>query len=221
MPRRRVHDDRASASSTIGGYMPTPEGAPTQAHWLSHLQVADAKATRGEGHVARRQGRARSPIKIGDFGTMAIVADPLGGAFALWQPAKAEGTGDFKGQPSTWCWNELVHAGRRRSRSRSTRAIGGFDRRRRWTWPSMGTYHVLKRDGKPRAGVMKPPMPEQPQAWMPYVQVASADQTRREGEEARRDDHRAADRHPERRSVRDPRRPAGRARSACCSRART
>jgi predicted enzyme related to lactoylglutathione lyase len=45
-----------------------------------------------------------------------------------------------------------------------------------------GTYHVLERDGRGRAGVMKPPAPDgaalpMPQAWMPYVQVTSCDET--------------------------------------------
>ena len=35
----------ALGDQTIGGYMPTPDGAPPHAHWLSHLQVASAEAT--------------------------------------------------------------------------------------------------------------------------------------------------------------------------------
>ena len=84
----------------------------------------------------------------------------------------------------------------------------------------MGTYHVLKSDGKAARGVMKPMMPDAPHAWMPYVQVANADQTVEKAKKLGANDHRAADRHPERRPVRDLRRPAGRARSACCSRTR-
>ena len=29
---------------TIGGYQVTPDGAPPEAHWLTHLEVADARA---------------------------------------------------------------------------------------------------------------------------------------------------------------------------------
>src|SRR5262249_639370 len=80
---------------TIGGYLPTPKGAPPNAHWISHLQVASAADT-----VAKVESlggsTAAKPFKVGDFGTMAVVKDPLGGVFALWQPAKAEGTGDYK-----------------------------------------------------------------------------------------------------------------------------
>ena len=35
----------ALGDQTIGGYLPTPSGAPEQAHWLSHMQVESAQAT--------------------------------------------------------------------------------------------------------------------------------------------------------------------------------
>ncbi|MBA3502374.1 MAG: VOC family protein, partial [Deltaproteobacteria bacterium] len=38
-------------------------------------------------------------------------------------------------------------------------------------------YHVLEAGGQPRAGVMAKGMPQQPHAWLPYIQVASADKT--------------------------------------------
>src|SRR5262245_32672521 len=92
---------------TIGGYLPTPDGAPAHAHWLSHLQVASAADAANK--VKSLGGRiAKEPFKVGDFGTMAVVVDPLGGVFALWQPAKAEDSaGEFKGTNGAWCWNEL------------------------------------------------------------------------------------------------------------------
>src|SRR5262249_30956176 len=85
---------------------------------------------------------------------------------------KAEGTGDFKGTNGSWCWNELYTDDPEKSLA-FYKAIGGF------TVESMqmpnGAYHVLSSDGKPRAGIMKSPMPGIPQHWMPYVQVASTD----------------------------------------------
>src|SRR5438093_4160614 len=93
----------------IGGYMGQPPGAPAQAHWLAHLSVQDAAATIVK--IKQHGGKVRKePQKMGDMGTMAIVADPFDATFALWQPAKPEaggGSGDFKGKVGTWCWNEL------------------------------------------------------------------------------------------------------------------
>jgi predicted enzyme related to lactoylglutathione lyase len=159
---------------TIGGYLPTPKGAPEHAHWITHLQVASAADTAAK--VESLGGKiAAQPFKVGDFGTMAVVKDPLGGVFALWQPAKAEGTGDFKGQAGHWCWNELVTQDPAKSLS-FYKAIAGFTDKSMDMGPA-GTYHVLGFDGKDRAGMMKAPSASIPQSWLPYVHVANADTT--------------------------------------------
>ncbi len=156
----------------IGGVLKTPPGAPATGHWVAHLSVTDIQAAADKitslgGHVLR------APEKQGEFGTMAIVKDPLGGVFGLWQPAKPESTGDFKGEPNHWAWNELYTQDPDKSVEFYSK-IGGYTDEKMQM--KEGAYHILKRDGKGRAGVMKPPMP-MPQAWMPYVQVASVDQT--------------------------------------------
>jgi uncharacterized protein len=161
----------ASGGRTIGGYLPTPKGAPPEAHWLTHLAVADAKATSEK--VATLGGKIlKTATKVGDFGTMAIVADPQGGPLALWQPAKA----DELPAPTvnTFCWNELASSDPAASVAFYT-AIGGFTSKP-MEMPT-GTYHVLESGGQPRAGIMPKMMPQQPHAWLPYVQVASADKT--------------------------------------------
>jgi predicted enzyme related to lactoylglutathione lyase len=160
-------------TQAIGGYVPTPEGAPPIGHWLSHLQVADARVTCAQ--ITSLGGKVhKAPEQMGDVGTMAIVADPGGGVFALWQPAKVEGTGDYKDAPGAWCWNEL--AAHDPVKSTAFYCQLGFVEQK-MDMPGMGTYHVLNSDGLPRAGVMKTPMPDAPQAWMPYVQVGNVDQT--------------------------------------------
>jgi hypothetical protein len=157
---------------TIGGYLPTPDGAPSEAHWLSHLQVADAKASAKL--IESLGGKTlKGAFPVGDFGTMAVVADPHGGSFALWQPAKAEE------QPAptdgTFCWNELASKDPAKSVEFYSK-IGGFANKS-MEMGEMGTYHVLEAAGQPRAGIMKQMMPQQPHAWLPYVQVANADVT--------------------------------------------
>jgi uncharacterized protein len=162
----------ALGDDTIGGYLATPPGAPPHAHWLAHLQVesvADsaARVTASGGKVLK------APFKVGEFGTMAVAADPLGGPFALWQPARAAGTGDYKDVAHAWCWNELYTDDVARSLA-FYQAIGGFTDAPMDMGPA-GTYHVLNAEGKSRAGIMKSPMPGIPQSWMPYVQVADTD----------------------------------------------
>jgi predicted enzyme related to lactoylglutathione lyase len=156
----------------IGGVLKAPPEAPQQGHWLAHLSTENAQGLADK--ITSLGGKLlKAPTKQGDFGTMAIVADPLGGAFALWQPAKPESTGDYKGKPGFWVWNELYSTEPEKSVEFYSK-IGGFTEEKMEM--KDGTYRVLNRDGKGRAGVMKPPMP-MPQAWMPYVQVENADAT--------------------------------------------
>jgi len=163
-----VHGD------TIGGYRPTPEGAPAGAHWLPHLQVANAAETAAK---AKSLGGsiAMAAAKLGDVGTMAVVKDPHGAVFALWQSTKPEGTGDFRNKPSTWSWNELVAKDVDAS-VRFYTELAGFTDKPMDMGP-MGTYHVLAADGKDRAGIMAAPSKDIPQSWLPYVQVENAKTT--------------------------------------------
>lgn len=158
---------------TIGGYTTTPKGAPPDAHWLTSLQVRDANASAEQ--IKSLGGKVlKAPEKMGEFGSFAVVSDPLGGVFALWQPVKAEGSGDYKGTANTWCWNELYTADVAKSVAFYSK-IAGFTEEK-MDMGKHGTYHVLNADGKGRAGVTTPPQP-MPQAWLPYVQVDNVDQT--------------------------------------------
>jgi predicted enzyme related to lactoylglutathione lyase len=163
----------AADGQTIGGYMATPPGAPANSHWLAHLQVANAAETAGK--VKAAGGKvAMEPTKLGDFGTFAVALDPSGASFALWQPGKPEGDGNFKGKPNTWCWNELMTDSVDKCVA-FYKAVGGFAAKS-MPMPT-GDYSVLSFDGADRAGVIKTPMAGVPNHWLPYVQVASADQT--------------------------------------------
>ena len=159
---------------TIGGYVPHMEGAPPQGHWLSHLGTDNAAVLCEK--IKKLGGKVRKePVKMGDYGTWAVVADPTDATFVLWQPAKAEGSGDYKELNGAFCWNELM-TDKPDKAVEFYKAIGGFTEEKMDTG-GHGPYHVLKADGKPRAGIMGKMSPQAPNAWLPYVQVASVDQT--------------------------------------------
>jgi predicted enzyme related to lactoylglutathione lyase len=160
-----------AAGGPIGGYTQPP---PVNTHWLSYLLVADARATAAQ--VASIGGTIAKPaFAIGEVATMALVVDPLGAAFALWQPNRVDDTGDYKGTPGTWIWNELYSDSPDRSAT-FYKAIGGFEVETMMmggAGPGPNRYEILKSDGKRRAGIMK--LPGMPPHWMPYVQVANRD----------------------------------------------
>src|SRR5689334_16607983 len=77
-------------------------------HWLSYVSVA------GAAHAAQR-ARALGgtvvvePFDVLDVGRMAVVEDPAGAVFALWEPRRHAGAA-VVGEPDTMCWTELVTA---------------------------------------------------------------------------------------------------------------
>lgn len=162
----------AQGDATIGGYIAPPPGAPKHAMWLSHLRVTSAKESAAK---AKLLGGAilMDAAKIGDVGSMAVIADPHGAPLALWQPADPKepspATSDYR-----FTWNELA-AKDPTAALAFYQALGGFGASA-MEMPT-GTYHLLTSGEEQIAGIMAAPMPEAPHAWTPYVQVPHADAT--------------------------------------------
>jgi predicted enzyme related to lactoylglutathione lyase len=70
----------------IGGIPPRMHAPPgTPSHWLSYIHVADCKATASK--AAQLGASTMLPAELmPDVGTIAVLADPQGAAFALYQP---------------------------------------------------------------------------------------------------------------------------------------
>ena len=171
MPQGEYTMIAAPDGRTIGGYFAAPD-PKTPAGWLPYLQVQSAADIAAQ--VKKLGGSVmKQPFKVGDFATMAIVADPLGASLALWQPSNREEPP--KPTVGHFVWNELPSKNPEASVKFYTQ-IGGFTESK-MDMGGMGTYHLLESDGQSRAGIMAQQMPEAPHAWLPYVQVASADQT--------------------------------------------
>jgi hypothetical protein len=76
-------------------------------HWLGYVTVEDAAATAAK---AKQLGGTvlKDAFDIFDIGTMAVLQDPTGAAFALWQPKTHTGYDYNDARPGTVCWNELA-----------------------------------------------------------------------------------------------------------------
>lgn len=171
MPEGEYTMIAAPDGRTIGGYSAPPDPA-AKAGWLPFLQVESAADIAAR--IKKLGGSVmKEPFKVGDFATMALVVDPHGAGFALWQPVKPEDPG----APAAghFVWNELASKDADASVAFYSQ-VGGFTTSR-MEMPGMGAYHILESGGQGRAGIMAQHMPQQPHAWLPYVQVASADQT--------------------------------------------
>jgi predicted enzyme related to lactoylglutathione lyase len=143
-------------------------------HWLPYICVASAdesaaKATELGGTVAM------GPIDVFDAGRMAVVADPTGAVFAIWQPASSIGA-KLRDEPYTLCWNELWT-------SDTTKAVEFYTKLFGWATKlgDMGpmVYTELMNDGKPIGGMLPitPEMGEVPPHWLGYIRVEDCDVT--------------------------------------------
>jgi predicted enzyme related to lactoylglutathione lyase len=76
----------SSHENMIGGIPPQMHAPPgTPAHWMAYFYVTDCKATAAK--AAQLGASTMMPAELmGDVGTIAVLADPQGAVFALYQP---------------------------------------------------------------------------------------------------------------------------------------
>jgi predicted enzyme related to lactoylglutathione lyase len=75
-------------------------------HWLSYVSVSDADESAAK---AKELGATlmKGPFDVMDVGRMAVVQDPTGAVFAVWQAGTNKGAGVVN-LPNSFCWNELA-----------------------------------------------------------------------------------------------------------------
>jgi uncharacterized protein len=75
-------------------------------HWATYISVASADETAAK---AKALGGTvvKEPFDVMDAGRMAVIIDPTGAAFCIWQPNTHTGFG-VKGQPNSVSWFELL-----------------------------------------------------------------------------------------------------------------
>jgi len=141
-------------------------------YWLSYVSVASAdeaaKKAKAAGGTIMKE-----PFDVMDVGRMAVVQDPTGAAFALWQPRKHHGAAVVN-VPNSFCWNELstpdpAKAGEFYS------TLFGWDRKVQ-ELGSM-TYTSFINGTRPAGGMFKP-TPEMgniPPNWLVYFAVDDCD----------------------------------------------
>src|SRR5256714_5631810 len=75
-------------------------------HWASYVSVTSADEIAAK---AKALGATvvQEPFDVMDVGRMAVIADPTGAHFCIWQPKVHKGVG-VKGETNSLCWNELL-----------------------------------------------------------------------------------------------------------------
>ncbi len=147
-------------------------GAPP--HWNMYVTVssADDSAKRAE---ALGGTIVAPPFDVMDVGRMAVLRDPSGAFFQIWEPRKHVGA-MVVNEPGALCWTELASRDAKAAKAFYTALFGWkakdspADAPMEYTEFSVGEH--------PSIGMMPMPphVPAQvPSYWLPYFQVADCD----------------------------------------------
>jgi predicted enzyme related to lactoylglutathione lyase len=165
-------DDGSVYSMMLVGGDPVAAISPQQAQqreagvppmWNSYVSVADADA------AAARAGELGAtvqapPFDVLEVGRMAVIADPQGAFFEIWQPKAHIGAGRVNGH-GLLSWNEL-HTTDLEGASSFYRDLFG------WTTSDMDmggqTYRVVSVEDHGNGGISTTLMPGAPPHWLVY-----------------------------------------------------
>jgi predicted enzyme related to lactoylglutathione lyase len=143
-------------------------------HWNSYVTVKNVDEA-----VKKAQGLGAKvcapPFDVMDAGRMAVLQDPTGAVFQIWQPNKHIGA-KILSEPGALCWTELTTSDTKAAEKFYTQLFGWTPKHSPAGAPM--EYTEFSVGGTPSIGMMpKPPqMPAQiPSYWMPYFQVTNVD----------------------------------------------
>ena len=144
------------------------QGIPS--HWGSYVSVADIDATAARAKELGAELLA-PPFDVMDVGRMAVVKDPVGAVFSLWQPKVHIGA-HVMGEPNSLCWTELSTRDIPAAKAFYTGLFG-------WTTKDSPEYIEVLNQGRPIAGMMAPPQEGIPPHWLVYFAVSDCDASAR------------------------------------------
>jgi uncharacterized protein len=155
---------------------PQQKSQGTPPNWLSYINVESVEPAMEK--VKSNGGNVLSgPIDVWDLGRLAVLQDPLGAVFAVWQARKHIGA-RYVNQPRTFCWNELmttddVKAGEFYSK------VFGWGREIMPESPAPSPYTVFQNENRPAGGMMKitKEMGNMPPHWIVYFGVEDCDRS--------------------------------------------
>lgn len=152
--------------------MPDMKAMGIPPHWLSYVSVTNVDESAAK---AKAEGATflKEPFDVMTVGRMAVVQDPTGAVFALWQAKDHKGAGIYN-VPNSFCWNELgtndtQKAGEFYSNlfgwSRDTQNFGPME------------YTMFKNGDRGAGGMYKitPEMGSIPPHWLVYFAVDDCD----------------------------------------------
>ncbi len=148
----------------------TAQGIPP--HWLSYVSVTSADESAAK---AKEAGATlmKEPFDVVTYGRMAVIQDPTGAVFALWQAATHPGSG-ITNTPGSFCWNELATSDTAEAGDFYT-TLFGWGKDVQQLGPM--EYTSFTNGDRPAAGMftITPEMGNVPPHWLVYFAVDDCD----------------------------------------------
>jgi predicted enzyme related to lactoylglutathione lyase len=159
------------------GLMAVPDeaaAAGARPAWVGYVAVenADEAAAR----LTEAGGKLHRPSQdIPGIGRFAVVADPQGAMFMLFQPGAGEPPPPFaRGTPGSTGWHELLAADWESAFAFYAGQFG-WTKATAFDMGPMGTYQLFAAGGEPIGGMMNKPAEVPVPAWLYYFNVADID----------------------------------------------
>lgn len=153
-------------------YQLGPQQAGLPPSWTSYVRVEvtdDAVA-----HAKELGGTVlMGPYDAAEHGRMAVLQDPTGARFSIWEPRANPGAGVVN-EPGAFCWQELYTDDPKRASDFYT-GLFGWQRNARHM--DFGEYVIFEFGGSMIAGMMKSPKEwgPVPPHWLVYFSVEDCD----------------------------------------------
>ena len=144
-------------------------------HWLVYVATdrvdADAAQAKEMGGTVMLE-----PMDVAGVGRVAVIRDPQGAAFGLFQAGDHEGSARLENTPNIFCWSELDTKDTAAARDWYTRLFGWTAKTDQGS-PVQYTEWVV--NGRPIGGLMAlaPEMGPIPPHWLNYISVGDCDAT--------------------------------------------
>jgi predicted enzyme related to lactoylglutathione lyase len=155
----------------VAGVVTTPAGIPGPPFWAMYVGVPNLEDAQAQ--IVRLGGRECSPvIAIPVVGRMQMMADPLGAAFYIYQPASTEYPPEAAAEVGEASWHELMTTDAPAAMKFYSEAFGWQPGDTVDMGP-IGNYYMFNRPHGAIGGMMnKPPqMAHVPNNWQIYFRV--------------------------------------------------
>ncbi len=156
----------------LGGVMELPEqarsmGAPN--HWLAYIAVPDVEATAAK--TAELGGNIlKDTTEIPSAGKFAVLADPQGAVFAVFNHESEAPGSDDPPTPGDFSWHELATSNHEAAFDFYAELFG-WEKTDAMDMGPMGIYQMYGRGGPPLGGMFNKPDEMPVSAWLHYIMV--------------------------------------------------